>query len=48
MPEPIVAPAPGLGEHTREIAREVLGLADGEVDGLVARGMLEIPLDGEG
>lgn len=48
MPEPIVAPAPGLGEHTREIAREVLGLADGEVDGLVARGVLEIPLDGEG
>ena len=30
-----------LGEHTRMIAREVLGLSDDEIDALVAAGALE-------
>jgi crotonobetainyl-CoA:carnitine CoA-transferase CaiB-like acyl-CoA transferase len=44
IPEPIVAPAPGLGEHTREIATTLLGLADSDVDKLIEAGVLEGPL----
>jgi benzylsuccinate CoA-transferase BbsF subunit len=33
-------PAPLLGQHTREVCRELLGLADGEIDALVADGTL--------
>jgi crotonobetainyl-CoA:carnitine CoA-transferase CaiB-like acyl-CoA transferase len=36
-------PAPRLGEHTREICRTVLGLADAEIDALVAAGVVEEP-----
>jgi crotonobetainyl-CoA:carnitine CoA-transferase CaiB-like acyl-CoA transferase len=43
LPEPIVAPAPLLGEHTREVAREVLGLSDGEIQKLIYEGVLEDP-----
>ena len=43
MPEPIVAPAPGLGEHTREIATSLLGLSDDDIDKLIADGALEGP-----
>ncbi len=43
MPEVIVKPAPWLGEHTREIARERLGLSDEEIETLVAEGVLEDP-----
>jgi crotonobetainyl-CoA:carnitine CoA-transferase CaiB-like acyl-CoA transferase len=32
-------PAPGLGEHSREVAAEV-GLADGEIERLIASGAL--------
>lgn len=35
--------APVLGQHTREIARELLGLDDATVDALVASGALEDP-----
>ena len=35
--------APLLGEHTREIARSVLGLAEEEIEKLVASGTLEVP-----
>jgi len=35
--------APLLGQHTREICRELLGLADSEVEKLVAAGTLEVP-----
>jgi crotonobetainyl-CoA:carnitine CoA-transferase CaiB-like acyl-CoA transferase len=42
MLEPIVAPAPGLGQHTREIAHQLLGLSDDEIDKLVADGALEV------
>jgi crotonobetainyl-CoA:carnitine CoA-transferase CaiB-like acyl-CoA transferase len=41
MGEPLVAPSPGLGQHTREIARDVLGLSDAEIDDLIAIGALE-------
>jgi crotonobetainyl-CoA:carnitine CoA-transferase CaiB-like acyl-CoA transferase len=43
LPEPIVAPAPLLGEHTREIARELLGLSDAEIQALIEAGVLEDP-----
>ena len=38
---PDIFPAPGLGEHTREIAIDWLGLAPDEVERLVAAGVLE-------
>jgi crotonobetainyl-CoA:carnitine CoA-transferase CaiB-like acyl-CoA transferase len=43
MAEPDVRPPPKLGEHTREIARRLLGMADPEIDRLVAEGALEDP-----
>ncbi len=45
IPEPIVAPAPALGEHTREICRTILSMPDAEVSKLIADGVLE---DSEG
>jgi crotonobetainyl-CoA:carnitine CoA-transferase CaiB-like acyl-CoA transferase len=39
---PPAEPAPRHGEHTREIARELLGLTDGDIDRLVAAGVLEV------
>jgi crotonobetainyl-CoA:carnitine CoA-transferase CaiB-like acyl-CoA transferase len=41
IPDPIVAPAPGLGEHTHEICRTLLQMDDAEVSKLVAEGVLE-------
>lgn len=41
MPEPKVAPAPGLGQHTREICATLLGMNDAEVSKLIADGVLE-------
>ena len=41
IPEPIVAPAPALGEHTREICRTILAMEDADVSKLVAEGVLE-------
>ncbi len=38
-----VRPAARLGEHTREIARTLLGLSDAEIEKLVASGALEDP-----
>jgi crotonobetainyl-CoA:carnitine CoA-transferase CaiB-like acyl-CoA transferase len=38
---PIVRPAPMLGEHTREVCRELLELSDPEIDRLIAEGALE-------
>ena len=38
---PYTAPAPGLGEHTRTIARELLGLDDERIDHLIEAGILE-------
>ena len=36
-----VAQAPRLGEHTREIGRDLLGLDDAELDRLIGIGALE-------
>ncbi len=41
IPAPIVAPAPALGEHTREICRTLLAMSDAEVSKLIAEGVLE-------
>jgi crotonobetainyl-CoA:carnitine CoA-transferase CaiB-like acyl-CoA transferase len=45
LPEPIVEPAPLLGEHTREIASRLLGLSDAEIADLIEAGVLEDPPD---
>lgn len=43
LPEFTPDPAPMLGEHTRAIAKQQLGLSDEEIDALVAEGVLEDP-----
>ena len=43
LPTTIIERAPELGEHTRQAARERLGLSDAETDDLVAQGVLEEP-----
>jgi crotonobetainyl-CoA:carnitine CoA-transferase CaiB-like acyl-CoA transferase len=43
LPEPIVGPAPLLGQHTREVAREVLGLADDAIEALIDERVIEDP-----
>lgn len=46
LPGPITFPAPLLGQHTRQIAREVLGYADDRIDALLASGVLVEPQPG--
>ncbi|MEZ5165437.1 MAG: CoA transferase [Acidimicrobiales bacterium] len=41
MVGPNIFPAPGLGQHTRDIARDLFGLSADETEGLVAEGVLE-------
>jgi crotonobetainyl-CoA:carnitine CoA-transferase CaiB-like acyl-CoA transferase len=43
MAEPDIRPSPKLGEHTREIARRLLGMSDADIERLVADGALEDP-----
>lgn len=43
LPAPITLPAPLFGEHSETIARELLGLADGDVADLIAAGVLVRP-----
>ncbi len=43
LPEVVVEPAPLIGEHTREIARDLLGLGDEEIEALVEAGVIEDP-----
>ena len=43
MADAYIRPAPGLGEHTREVVAE-LGLDEAAVDDLISRGILEIDL----
>jgi len=43
LPEPIVTPAPALGQHTREICAGLLRMTNDEIDRLVADGVLEVP-----
>jgi crotonobetainyl-CoA:carnitine CoA-transferase CaiB-like acyl-CoA transferase len=42
MDGPAIGPAPALGQHTRQIARDRLGLDDSEIDRLIAVGVLEV------
>jgi benzylsuccinate CoA-transferase BbsF subunit len=44
LPAPIQRAAPLLGEHSREVCREWLGLAGAELDALFAEGVLEEPV----
>lgn len=37
-----ITQAPLIGEHTREIAADLLGLSDSEIDGLISDGVLEV------
>jgi crotonobetainyl-CoA:carnitine CoA-transferase CaiB-like acyl-CoA transferase len=39
-PHPTLAPAPGLGEHTRAVLRERLRLSDADLDDLAAMGAI--------
>jgi crotonobetainyl-CoA:carnitine CoA-transferase CaiB-like acyl-CoA transferase len=43
LPEVVTDPAPWLAEHTREIAKQELGLSDSEIDELIESGVLEDP-----
>jgi crotonobetainyl-CoA:carnitine CoA-transferase CaiB-like acyl-CoA transferase len=42
IPDPPFIQAPHLGEQTYEIAKDLLGLDQNEVDALIARGVLEV------
>jgi crotonobetainyl-CoA:carnitine CoA-transferase CaiB-like acyl-CoA transferase len=44
MVGPDIRPAPGLGQHTYEVCRTLLGMTDADVDRLIAAGVLEGPL----
>ncbi len=41
-------PPPRLGEHSRLILTEIAGLSPGEVDGLIAAGVVAVPADEDG
>ncbi len=40
MPDPPLAPAPLMGEHTIEVLKDWLKLSDDEIQGLIARGVV--------
>lgn len=42
MAAPVITPAPWIGEHTRQICTEELGLAPEEVERLIVSGALEV------
>lgn len=42
MTDPIETPAPWLGEHSREICRDLLGLDDATIEGRIAAGIVEV------
>lgn len=44
LPAPIERAAPLLGEHSRAVCRDWLGLPDAELDALLAAGVLEEPV----
>ena len=36
-------PTPLIGEHSRKVCREFLGMSDAEIEPLIAEGVLEVP-----
>ena len=48
LPQPEITRAPARAEHTRELAKELLGLSDQEINILVETGDLEIGKSGNG
>ena len=46
MADVYIAQAPLLGEHTRTVCAELLGMPDEEIEKLVAAGTLEVPREG--
>ena len=36
-------PTPLIGEHTRQVCRDILGMSDAEIEPLIAEGVLEVP-----
>ena len=40
-------PTPFIGEHTLQVCREILGMADAEIEPLIAEGVLEVPAPAE-
>ncbi len=43
LPDIVTNPAPMLGEHTREIAAQLLGMSEDEIEGLIEAGVIEDP-----
>ena len=43
IPDPQPAPAPALGEQTREVCMELLGMGEDQIERLIAAGALEEP-----
>ena len=43
LPDPALRPAPVMGQHTREVMAQWLGLAEAEIDALLAAEVLEGP-----
>jgi hypothetical protein len=48
MTTPFLGPAPGLGEHTRDICIDELGMDPDEVEQLIESGALEVDTSAEG
>ena len=42
MSPPVITPAPLVGEHTRQICRDLLGMTDDDIERLIEKGALEV------
>jgi formyl-CoA transferase/CoA:oxalate CoA-transferase len=40
---PVIRPAPLLGEHTRSVARDILGMDEERVEDMIVRGVIQAP-----
>jgi benzylsuccinate CoA-transferase BbsF subunit len=41
-------PTPVIGQHTMQVCRDILGMADDEIEPLIAEGALEVPSPAQG
>jgi benzylsuccinate CoA-transferase BbsF subunit len=41
-------PAPNIGQHTVQVCREMLGMAEADIQALIAEDVLEVDLPGAG